>query len=250
MSQSRTVFLLGLLTAVAAVLVLFLGPEFAVMRAAVGIPFVLLLPGQAVMLYVDPDGRLGGLESFALSIATSISLVALLGMALAVSPWQLTAEGMVVAIACATLLMLVFSRVRAVRQPPKIPNAARRSLVQRMPAAALGVLGCAIAVLLLSVPIPSSSNGAGTVQLWALPEAGSIRMGANNVDAKSRQYTLTIQQAGRPISEQQLDLPPGSSRIFVVTQSATWTNSAPVTAVLTDQTGSISPRSISVWMTQ
>ena len=114
-----------------------------------------------------------------------------------------------------------------------------------------GLLGCALAVLLLSIPVTSGSTGTGIVQLWALPDGGNgLQLGANNVDATSRRYRLTIQQAGRLISEQQLDLPAGSSRIFLVKRSATWTNTAPVTAVLADESGSVAPRSISVWMTQ
>ncbi len=99
MSRNRAVFLLAIITALCAAVLMFVNVGFVWLRVLIGIPFVLLLPGQALMLFVDPDGQLGGFEWFALAVGASISLTTLVGMGLAASPLGLNADYLVAGLA-------------------------------------------------------------------------------------------------------------------------------------------------------
>lgn len=252
MSQNRAIIFAAVTTAVAAASLLFADTGLVWLRLLFGIPFVLLLPGHAVMLFVDPEGRLGGYEWFAFSVGTSIALTTLLGMGLASSSVGLTRDGMVMALTAATLLTLFAATVRTFSRPQRRLMPIRRSPIQRALFNLMALAVCTLLVVMVSISGASTSDAGHVVQLWGLPNQSdaSIRIGVNNVNAVSQHYQLTITQAGRLISEQEMDLPPGTGRIFEVKKSATWTNSAPVAAELTDIGGLAPPRSISVWMAE
>jgi hypothetical protein len=248
MSRNQAMLLVAIATAVSAAILLLATPGLVWLRVAVGIPFVLLLPGQALMLFVDPDGQLGGLEWFTLSVSASIALAILIGMGLATS-LGLTASGMIQTLTFFTVLCLTAARAHADFVPPRRLTVAKRNPARRAALGALALLACAAFVLALSIPDTRTAQADQTVQLWGLPDksGGGLRIGANNVNATSRRYRLTIQQGGRLISQQEFTMPAGTDRQFTVLKSATWTNSAPVVAVLTDMNGVLSPRNISVW---
>ncbi len=251
MSRNRAVFMLAIFTALCAAVLMFVNVGFVWLRVLIGVPFVLLLPGQALMLFVDPDGQLGGFEWFALTVGASISLTTLVGMGLAASPLGLNADYLVAGLAFVVLLALIAARTPAA--PPVRPRPVRtyRYSIRRASLGAVALIGCALLVLLLSIPDLGMSRRGDVVQLWGLPDqSGGLRIGANNINAASQDYRLTIEQGGRLISEQKLELPPGGSRVFEVRRSATWTTSAPVVAVLSATDGAIAPRSISVWTTE
>jgi hypothetical protein len=236
MSRNRTLLALAIATALGAAVLLLAGDGLVWLRVVLGIPFALLLPGQAVMLFVDSEGNVSGFE-----LAT-IALAATVGVA---------TGGVVAAIAAVTMLSLVAAALRAGNEPSRRPQASRRDLAHGAWLGALALLGCTAAVLLLSIPGLSGSRSAQVVQLWGLPDTadGSLRIGVNNVDATSLHYTLKIEQGGRLVSVQQLVLPAGKDRLFIVKRSALWTASEPVAAVLTDSSGAVATRSISVWTT-
>lgn len=247
MSRRWTVATIAIVTVLSAAALLLVDGLHVWLRAALGVPFALLLPGAGALLTWDARGRLGRLEWFALSVGTSIALTMFAGMLLAATV-GLTAERTIAALAAATLLMLVVAWTRSV--PEGHESGARSGSMGRLATAALGLLAGALLVLLLSLPRPVAS-GPGTVQLWAAPDAsGGVRISARNVDAASRRYHLTVAQGGGTITRQEIDMPIGTERVFEVRASATWTKSAPVTAELTDDSGALPPRSISVWTNQ
>ena len=215
------------------------------LRVAVAVPLVMLVPGHAAMLLIDPERRLGALEWFALSVGASLAATMILRdgtRRMARSHGRADGHGARVA----TLLLLV----AALLVPAPETVAAGGSTARRAAAAALALVACTAAVLLLSVP-RATESGPGTVQLWGLPDAaGGLRIGARNIDATSGRYHLSLQQGGGTITQQEVDMPVGAERIFEVKASATWTKSAPVTAVLTDVSGKLPPRTVSVWPTR
>jgi hypothetical protein len=240
-------------TAVAAAFLLFANGGSLWLRIVFGIPLALFLPGHALMLFVDPEGRLGGPEWFTLSVSSSIAVTTLLGMALASTPMGLTANAAVVALTLVTLLALFAAGTRTATLSFGRLMPIRRNSIQRATFGALALAACTLLVLLLTIPgaVTSSTTGQ-VVVLWGLRnESGTaVRIGANNVSAEPRSYRLTITQGGRLISEQDLELPRGTSHVFEVEKSATWTDSAPVVADLADVGGTVPTRSVSVWMTQ
>ncbi len=247
MSRNRVLLAVAFATALCALVLTLAGTGHVWLRVIFGIPLVLLLPGQAATLLCDPEGRLGGLEWFALSAGASIASTILAGMGLAAT-FGLTAERTVVALAAVTLLTLMVAARRQASEPG--PVVVRHAPVLRMATGALALLACALLVLLLSIP-RATTSGPGTVQLWGLPStSGSLRIGTRNVDAESRHYRLTIEQGGRIITQREVDMPSNAERIFEVKASATWTKSAPVTAELADESGILPARTVSVWPAQ
>ena len=248
--SKRGVLLLMAFATVAYVDVLwFSGAGAAWIRIPAGILFVLLLPGQAMMLAVDPEARLGGFESLTLSISGSVGAAALAGLSLAATV-GLTDHGIVLALAAFTLLMLAAAGIRADRDSTWSGLPASRTPAAKALYGAVALLAFAGIVLLLFHPWPSTIPTTQTVQLWGLPNASSrdVSIGAKNIDATSHLYHLVITQGGKAITKQELDLPPGTSRTFVVKRSSLTTDRYPVAAVLTDASGTVAPRSISVWM--
>jgi hypothetical protein len=233
--------------AVCAAVLLLAGSGLVWLRALVGIPFTLLFPGQAAMLTVDPDGRLDVAEWFALSVGLSISITMLLAVALA-STIGLGTVAIIAALVVTTLLALVVARMRTGSSTQRrIPN--RRNPGWRAAYGTLLLLACTLLILVISVPDATVTQAGPTVQLWGLPDKSGdgLRIGANNVNAESQLYRLTVEQGGRVISQQDFDMRAGTAHIFVVKKSAMWTTTAPIVGVLSDLTGIVPPRRISVW---
>jgi len=251
MSRRRAILLVTIVIALAATFLVFANPAWVWLRVLVGIPFVLLLPGQAIMLFIDPDGRLGGFEWFTLCVALSIALTTLLGMGLAASTAGLTTSGIVAALTVVAFLALLAAQTQTSSVPDSRATQTRRNSVQRASSGALALLACTLVILLLTIPGLGAGTTGRVVQLWGLPDgAGGLRIGTKNINTTSQHYHLTIEQGGRLISEQQFDIPAGTQRIFEVKKTATWTKGSPVTAVLTAADPRVAPRSISVWTTE
>ena len=250
MSRNRAILLVGVAAAVFAAVLLLAGDGLVWLRALVGIPFVLLLPGLAAMLTVDPDGRLDVAESFALAVGLSISVTMLLGVALA-TMIGLSAVGMIAALTVATLGALVVARVRTGSSSPRHQTPTRRNPGWRAAYGTLVLVACALLILAVSIPDAGVTQSGPTVQLWGLPDKSGdgVRIGVNNVNAPSHDYRLTIQQGDRVISRQDFEMKSGSAHIFVVRKSAMGTETAPIVAALTDMSGIVAQRTISVWPT-
>ena len=107
-------------------------------------------------------------------------------------------------------------------------------------------------ILAVSIPYPGASRSGSTVQLWGLANRShdGVTIEANNVNAPSDRYALTVSQGGRMISRQEFTMNPGTAHIFIVRPAALWTTTAPVEAALTDARGVVPPRTISVWTTR
>lgn len=250
MSRDRAMLLVGVITVFCAGVLTLAATGPVWLRVAIGLPFIFILPGQATLLFVDPDGRLGSFEWATWSVGVSIAISALVGMGLAAS-FGLSANGMIVSLTVVTLLALLAAHRRALGEPDRLAAVTRRNPVWRTAFGTLALLACAVVVLMLSIPGAGATQRGQTVQLWGLPDkSGGVRIGVDNIDAPSKRFQLTIEQGGQLISQQSLDLPVGSRRNFAVKQSATWTRSAPITAVLSDTDGSLQPRTISVWPIQ
>ena len=251
MSRNRAILLVAVATVVFAAVLLLAGDGLVWLRALVGIPFVLLLPGLAAMLTVDPDGRLDVAESFALAVGLSVSVTMLLGVALAIVI-GLTAVGMIAALTVTTLCALAVARIRTGSSSPRHQTPTRRNPGWRAAYGTLVLVACALLILAVSIPDAGVTQSGPTVQLWGLPNpAGDgLRIGANNVNAPSQHYRLTIQQGDHLISRQEFEMKAGSAHVFVVRKSAMATVTAPVVGVLTDTSGIVAQRTISVWPTR
>jgi len=251
MNRDRTAIVVAIITVACAALLLAVSDSWVWLRVIVGVPFLLLLPGHAVMLYVDPEGRLGVAEWFVLAVGMSISVTMLVCLGLS-GTIGLSAHGTIVAVAAATLVALVVASLRTTNDLPRGKVPGRRDPGRRLAWGAAALLACVLFVGVLSIPFGTNAEATQTVQLWGLPDkaAGSLSIGARNVDATSHRYVLTIAQQGQLISRQEFDLPAGKTRVFLVQRSALLNVDAPVTGELVDTSGAVGRRTISVWVTR
>ncbi len=82
-------------------------------RTALGLPLLLFLPGYALIAMLFPEkSGLEGMERIALSVAMSISVVPLIGLALSYTPWGIKEVPLLTSFSAFTLLMLVAAYVR------------------------------------------------------------------------------------------------------------------------------------------
>lgn len=82
-------------------------------RTALGLPLLLFLPGYALIAMLFPEkGGLEGMERIALSIAMSVSVVSLIGLALSYTPWEIKEMPILTSFSVFTLLMLAAAYVR------------------------------------------------------------------------------------------------------------------------------------------
>jgi len=136
MRTRESVDLFGvLLVATALVLVIFVAPAASWLRVALGLPFVLFLPGYALVAALFPGASpagpgpgpgagpgasrgLGALERVALSVGLSIAAVPLLGLALNYTPWGIRLAPVVLTLYTFTILLATVALARRARLPP------------------------------------------------------------------------------------------------------------------------------------
>lgn len=247
MRRSRDFLIVGVMTAASTVALTLAPASFVWLRVAIGLPFALLLPGLGLMLMCDPERRLGGLEWFALSLGGSLAITAFAAMSLAATV-GLTAQGATAVLAVMTLGEVMIAWAVSLLTQTETVRTRGAAWDAWMGSAAL-VAG-ALLVLALSVP-QDTTTSRGTTQLWGVPgSTGDVRIGARNVDAPSARFLLTVDQGGRMITTQRIDMPAGTQALFDVKASAMPLPRAPITAVLTDERGTVGLRTISVWPRQ
>jgi uncharacterized membrane protein len=87
-------------------------------RTALGLPMILFLPGYALIAMLFPKkGGLEGIERMGLSVAMSVSVVPLIGLALNYTPWKIKVIPLLASISVFTLLMLTGAYIRRRRLP-------------------------------------------------------------------------------------------------------------------------------------
>lgn len=106
--------IINVLTVIAIVLVLAL-PDGNLLRIAFGIPFLLFIPGYAIVSVLWPKKDLGDLERISLSIGLSIATIIVIGLALNYTPWGISLVPILVAcfaVVIITSLLASYLRMR------------------------------------------------------------------------------------------------------------------------------------------
>src|SRR6476659_3163176 len=94
-----------------------LAPEIGVLRALVGLPLVLLVPGYAIVAAAFPAGRLGTIERLLFSLGASLAVGALAGLLLHWTELGLRPAAWAVALGNLTLVSSLLALARRWRQP-------------------------------------------------------------------------------------------------------------------------------------
>jgi len=85
----------------------------SLIRTALGLPLILFLPGYALIAMLFPEkSGLEGMERIALSVAMSVAVVSLIGLALSYTPWEIKEMPLITSVSIFTLIMLATAYVR------------------------------------------------------------------------------------------------------------------------------------------
>src|SRR3972149_6543765 len=123
MVRRETDLILAVLCSLALVAVAVAPPPATPARGALGVPFVLVLPGWVLTAALFPHRTdLDFLERTALSVGLSAAIIPLLGLALNYSPWGIRPHPIVLSVMLFTLL------VAAVAAGARVPPSAAHPL--------------------------------------------------------------------------------------------------------------------------
>lgn len=85
----------------------------SILRAIVGFPFVLFLPGYTLLTVLFPKkDELDGIERVALSIGLSICVVVFIGLGLNFTPWGIRLGPILIAMAAFMLIMTALAALQ------------------------------------------------------------------------------------------------------------------------------------------
>jgi hypothetical protein len=181
-----------------------------VLRTAVAIPLVLLLPGYVLLDALFPTRILPAIERVLISIGASLCVTILAGLVIAALGVPLGPRSWVVALAAFVVVVATVGLARRVRRGiagPGLPIAAipRAGAVLFVVAALL-----AADVVLASRLIATEQQPAPPVQLWMVPVEGSPADAVIGVraDDDAGQYRVVISASGEPIFQFDLALKP------------------------------------------
>lgn len=192
---------------VVAALLSSLLPASNIVKAALGAPMVLFLPGYALSAALLPDGRAGLAERLAISLGLSIAVAALGGLVLNLLPRGLTPGAWRVLLLGVTLSAAGYAYWR--RQTRQIPGPG--PLVTKfsmrdatLVASAALLIGLALGLGGLGVgraTISAASDADPFTQLWMLPGEDAptnsghqtVRVGLRNNEKGALTYRVTLQ---------------------------------------------------------
>jgi len=204
------------LAAVACALVAALVPLEAV-RLIAALPLALFLPGYAVIAAAFGSSELAPPKRLALSVATSLSLLALGTFVLNIFPFGLTTASWAVLL---PLIVIAACRGAAVRRGRPAVSGESRSASLPRPAfasVALGALALAItvaAVALAQKPLPAD-DAVGFTALWMLPtdsREDAVAVGVTSSQHHPTSYRLEVSLGKNQSKTYRVHLDPGEER--------------------------------------
>jgi uncharacterized membrane protein len=118
MFTSRDLQIIVLFIISAGLFIMFAPPNEVIVRAMLGVPLVLFLPGYALIVALFPGkNNLSGIERFALSFGFSIAIVPLIGFVLDFISFGIRLVPVLLSISFFTLVMCLIAYFRRVRLP-------------------------------------------------------------------------------------------------------------------------------------
>jgi uncharacterized membrane protein len=182
-------------------------------------PLALAMPGYAIVSAAFARRQLDRARFAVLSVALSLSTLALGGLVLNYAP------GGIRGLSWAVLLLLVVlgcARTAALRREgePAVGRSPRMRLGRVELALVLGALAAAIAALVLSSATLPAKDALGFTELWILPAPGTARseatVGVRSEEKEATDFDLRIRIGARQIVRRNFRLRPGEGRVVTV----------------------------------
>jgi uncharacterized membrane protein len=208
--SSVDLLVVGSLAIVAAAVGAASGDSSNALRAGLGLPFVLFLPGYALSAALLPDGRMGLVERLALSLGLSVAVAAIGGLLLNLVPSGLTASSWRFLLLGVTLVASGYAFWR--RQHDRIPGPG--ALVTQISVREAALLSSA--ALLIGLALGLGATGVNPLgrsaradtpftQLWAIPSQNGqqtvVHLGLHNYEGKRIAYRVTLETDNRVLAE-------------------------------------------------
>lgn len=206
--------------AVVCALVASLFPWEAV-RLVAALPLAVFLPGYAIVVAAFGPHRLDPQRLIMLLLACGLSALCLGGLVLDYLPGGLRTATWALLL---TLIVIVFSRVAAIRRPRPAPAGRARSPFNVRPvdvACCAAALAALVGALVLAfTPLPAG-KATGYTSLWMLPGRGAaapaVRVGVSSAEQGPRSYLLLVGSDGSKTPRSyRVALDPGGERVFRV----------------------------------
>lgn len=205
------VIFLGVVTA----LLIALKPDIPYVRAIIGVPFVLFVPGYALTAALFPKQDRDMLERVVYSIGLSIALAIISGVALNTTVWGLQENVWALLLVSLTIGSSLIAWLRRSGQ-----LVAQSLLQTRLRWDQLLLFGLAIeviitAALLTQLPVPAH-GGEGYTMLWIQPDENPnshlVQVGFKSMELTGTNYVLDIQVNGAVVQEwHNIELKPGQT---------------------------------------
>ena len=196
-----------------------LSPAPVAVRVALAAPLALVLPGWALSLAFLPDSE-SWLGRLPVSVATSVVLSGITGLALAATPIGLTRFVWAPLLAGVTILG---AAVAYSRSPEHDVGRIRLGMPGRPVLAVVAAAALVmVAVSLARTPL-SAGHISGYSALWLLPtsaESDSIRIGVTNSELTDTSYRVVLYSEGRAIFQRPLKLSVGERWSAVIDVSS------------------------------
>ena len=220
-------------------ILVFALPADSIVRLMGALPLVLFLPGYAITAAHFPPRSLGIPERLLFSLGLSVSVTALAGLALNLTPWGLQTSTWAITLAAIVVLAgaIAWRRRRDVAITTA-PIAVRFKLRLRdglLLGLAVLVTGAAIGLTRL----PAPPNGvAGYTSLWMIPanpgSSNDFRLGLNSSEFNETRYRLQVSVGDQVVQAwPELSLRPGEAWETTIGLQSNQVVSGTITADLT-----------------
>jgi uncharacterized membrane protein len=198
-----------------AALLLMLDPGLFTLRVILALPLVLALPGYSLSAALFPNGEIDWPRRLLLSVALSLSLAVVIGLALNLMPFGLRSVPWAAALLLVTVAATAVALARR-RRLELIGSVSRVRRVSLVDAALLLGAACVLggAVAFARTPL-TAKKVQGYTALWLLPGSGrgtaTVRVGVTSGELNPMTYRLVVRLGSRVVSERRrFQLQPGA----------------------------------------
>jgi len=186
-----------------------------VVKGILALPFILIVPGNALISAIFPESSLSRLERFLFAIGLSLAVVILSGLVLIISPLGLQTNSWLIILAVINLVASLIAIWRRWPVSVKQTTPARFYL----PARQVLLLGLAILVIGFSLKLTLTPRSPGNIQgytsLWILPgpttQPDTLLVGIHSQEFETTHYSIQVIYNGQPIKKwPDISLEPGT----------------------------------------
>lgn len=203
-----------------ATLALLGAPHAVAIRAALGLPFLLLGPGYALMSAIYGRQTRDTSISLMLTLALSIAAMVLIGLALDAAHIALTERAMALALLAVASVASLVAALRRGDASKTLSIAPSRTLRSPWMWSTIALVAVFAALLVALAQPLGDRTFAGYTQLSALRSGAVVNVIVKSAEHSRTSYRLEVRTASRPVIARALTLAPGQQSAQVLDTGA------------------------------